>query len=251
MMKTVFKNGWRAVIDFIAPPKCLTCHAAIADPASLCLTCWSKLAHIDAPVCDVLGTPFAYDQGEGAISAPAVAAPPHWDRARSAVAYDEASRNIVHALKYRDTMEAGLLMARMMSRAGVNIARDADVIIPVPLHRWRLWSRRFNQAAYLAQHIANHFAVSCRTDVLHRVKASRSQVGLKADERRKNVAKAFEITPENLGTIAGRRVLLVDDVMTTGATAESCAAVLKKAGAARVDVLTFALVLGPLRPHIE
>ncbi len=142
-------------------------------------------------------------------------------------------------------------MARMMGRAGVNIVRDADVIIPVPLHRWRLWGRRFNQAAFLAQRIANHFAISCRTDVLYRVKASRSQVGLKADERRKNVAKVFEITPENLGTIAGRRVLLVDDVMTTGATAGSCAAVLKKAGAARVDVLTFTLVLGPLRPHIE
>ncbi len=250
-MRTACRNAWRSVIDFVAPPKCLTCRGAIADPASLCLSCWGKLTHIDAPVCDVLGTPFAYDQGEGAISAAAVAAPPPWDRARAAVAYDEASRSIVHALKYRDTMEAGLLMARMMGRAGVNIVRDADVIIPVPLHRWRLWGRRFNQAAFLAQRIANHFAISCRTDVLYRVKASRSQVGLKADERRKNVAKVFEITPENLGTIAGRRVLLVDDVMTTGATAGSCAAVLKKAGAARVDVLTFALVLGPLRPHIE
>ena len=99
MMKTVFKNGWRAVIDFIAPPKCLTCHAAIADPASLCLASWGKLTHIDAPVCDVLATPCAYDQGERAISAAAVAAPPPWDRARAAVAYDEASRNIVHALK--------------------------------------------------------------------------------------------------------------------------------------------------------
>lgn len=250
-MRAVLKKALRVVIDFVAPPKCLTCHAAIVDPASLCLSCWSKLNHIDWPVCDVLGTPFAYDQGDGAVSAPAVAAPPNWDRARSAVGYDEASRNIVHALKYRDTMEAGLLMARLMKRAGATIIRDADVVVPVPLHRWRLWGRRFNQAAYLAQQITNDLTVECRTDVLGRVKASRSQVGLKADERRKNVAKVFEITPENLGAIAGRRVLLVDDVMTTGATAASCAAVLKTAGATHVDVLTFALVLGPMQPHIE
>ena len=240
----------RRVIDFLAPPKCLVCHEAVLEPASLCLSCWAHLRMIDAPVCNVLGIPFAYDQGEGAISPAALADPPPWDRARAAVAYDEASRRIVHGLKYRDTMEAGLLMARLMARAGQPLIQEADMVIPVPLHRFRLWSRRFNQAAFLSQQISRQFGKAYRSDVLLRTKASRSQVGLSFDERRKNVAKVFHVAPEGFGHLAGRRILLVDDVLTTGATAGSCAAVLKKAGAAHVDVLTFALVLEPKRPHI-
>ena len=240
----------RQVIDFLAPPKCLVCHDAVLEPASLCLSCWANLKLIDAPVCNVLGIPFAYDQGEGAISPAALAEPPPWDRARAAVAYDEASRRIVHALKYRDTMEAGLLMARLMARAGQPLIGEADVIIPVPLHRFRLWGRRFNQAAFLSQQISRQFGKAYRSDVLKRNRATRSQVGLSSDERRKNVAKVFQVMPEAVGHIAGRRVLLVDDVLTTGATAGSCAAVMKKSGAAHVDVLTFALVLEPKRPHI-
>jgi ComF family protein len=240
----------RRVIDFLAPPKCLVCHEAVLEPASLCLSCWANLRLIDAPVCNVLGIPFAYDQGEGAISPAALADPPPWDRARAAVAYDEASRRIVHGLKYRDTMEAGLLMARLMARAGQPLIQEADVVIPVPLHRYRLWSRRFNQAAFLSQEISRRFGKAYHTDVLLRTRASRSQVGLSFDERRKNVARVFEVMLEGVGHIAGRRVLLVDDVLTTGATAGSCSTVLKKAGAAHVDVLTFALVLEPKRPHI-
>jgi ComF family protein len=244
------KNLWRGVIDFLVPPKCLVCREPVLEPASLCHACWSNLKHIDAPFCNVLGVPFAYDQGEGAISPAALAEPPQWDRARAAVAFDEASRRIVHALKYRDTLEAGLLMGRLMARAGRQLIQEADVIIPVPLHRLRLWSRRFNQAAILSQQISRQFGKDYRTDLLQRSKASRSQVGLSFDERRRNVAKVFQVMPEGAGTLAGRRVLLVDDVLTTGATAGSCAAVLKKAGAAQVDVLTFALVLEPRRPHI-
>jgi ComF family protein len=248
--RTWGRRVWRSLIDFLVPPKCLVCHEAVLEPASLCLSCWANLKHIDVPYCNVLGIPFAYDQGVGAVSPAALAASPNWDRARAAVAYDEASRSIVHALKYRDTMEAGLLMARLMARAGRQVIQEADIIIPVPLHRFRLWSRRFNQAAFLSQQISRAFAKPYRTDVLLRRKASRSQVGLSFDERQKNVAKVFHATPEGAGQIAGRRILLIDDVLTTGATAGSCAAILKKAGAANVDVLTFALVLEPKRPHI-
>jgi ComF family protein len=244
------KNQWRRVIDFLVPPKCLVCREPVGEPASLCQSCWDTLKYIDAPVCNVLGVPFAYDQGEGAVSPAALADPPLWDRARAAVAFDDASRRIVHALKYRDTQEAGLFMARLMGRAGRQIIEEADVIIPVPLHRFRLWQRRFNQAAILSQQISSQFSKSYRTDLLQRSKASRSQVGLSFDERRKNVAKVFQVTPEGAGDLAGCKVLLVDDVLTTGATAGSCAAVLKKAGAAQVDVLAFALVLEPRRPHI-
>lgn len=221
------RRVWRSLIDFLVPPKCLVCREAVLEPASLCLSCWGNLKHIDVPYCNVLGTPFAYDQGVEAVSPAALAEPPNWDRARAAVAYDEASRGIVHALKYRDTMEAGLLMARLMARVGRQVIQEADVIIPVPLHRFRLWSRRFNQAAFLSQQISRAYAKPHRTDVLVRSKASRSQVGLSFEERRKNVAKVFQVIPEGAGQVAGRRILLIDDVLTTGATAGTCAAVLK------------------------
>ena len=244
------RRHWRTVVDFLVPPRCLACRETVLDPASLCPSCWERLKLIEAPVCNVMGTPFVYDQGEGAVSAAALADPPSWDRARAAVAFDEASRGLVHALKYRDTMEAGLFMARLMGRAGQALLEQADVIIPVPLHRLRLWRRRFNQAAFLAQQIARHKSKDLQTGVLVRAKASRSQVGLKLADRRKNVAKIFKVRPEGISHVAGRKVLLVDDVLTTGATAASCATTLKEAGAKQVDVLAFALVIEPRRPHI-
>lgn len=244
------KQIWTGLLDTVTPPHCLACHAEITAPASLCVACWQKLKFIDEPVCNALGTPFAYDQGEGALSAAALANPPAWDRARAAVAFDEASRPMVHALKYRDTQEAGLLMARMMTRAGRQLLADCDMLIPVPLHRWRLWQRRFNQSAYLAQAIARLSARTFRPGLLLRIKATRSQVGLHEKERRQNVARAFAIDSGKIADIAGKQVVLVDDVMTTGATAGACATVLRKAGAARVDILCFALVLEPTRLHI-
>jgi ComF family protein len=239
------------VRDVITPPKCLSCRGTVLEGASLCVSCWQKLTYLEAPVCDVLGIPFAYDQGEGALSPAALADPPPWDKARAAVMFDGASKGLVHALKYRDSSEAGLFMARMMMRAGADLLAQCDVIIPVPLHWTRLWKRRFNQAAFLAQPLALGAAKPFVTDVLLRNKSTRQQVGLKADARRKNVYKAFSIPIEKAALISGKTILLVDDVRTTGATAAACAVALKKAGAARVFVLSFALVNEPHHMHID
>jgi ComF family protein len=241
---------WRGVVDAIVPPRCLVCREAVSEPASLCLSCWQGLHFIEAPLCQVMGTPFAYDRGAGAVSAAAIADPPVWSRARAAVAYDAGSRVLVHALKYRDTMEAGLLMARLMGRAGAELLHEAPLLVPVPLHRTRLWRRRFNQAAFLAQHIGRAHGVAFRPDLLERRQVTRSQVGLKQEERRQNVRKAFAVPPALVGEVAGRRIVLVDDVMTTGSTASACCQVLLAAGAEQVDVMTFALVLEAKRPHI-
>jgi ComF family protein len=179
----------------------------------------------------------------------ALANPPAWDRARAAVAFDDLSRLLVHALKYRDTPEAGHLMARMMCRAGRRLVAETDLILPVPLFRWRLWRRRFNQSAVLAQEIARISGKPWKPLLLMRQRATRSQVGLNVTERRRNVRSAFVLSADGAGQVKGKAVLLVDDVRTTGATLEACADVLRAAGARQVDVLTFALVLEPARLH--
>lgn len=242
---------WLNLVDLLTPPKCLDCGSDVMDGAGLCATCWLSLHHLADPVCDALGTPFAFDEGEGALSAEAIANPPIWRRSRAAVAFDDRSKTLVHALKYNDRQEVGLAMARMMLTAGQVLIGTADVIVPVPLHRSRLWQRRFNQSAILAREIARAVGKPCVLEALTRGKATRSQVGLDAEARHKNVKGAFAVPIERLPEIAGKTVLLVDDVRTTGATANACAAALLKAGAAQVDLLTFTLVLDPARLHIE
>lgn len=241
---------WRGILDVVTPCLCLSCSRPVAAPASLCVDCWAALPQIDEPVCDALGTPFAYDQGEGAISAAALADRPAWDRSRAAVLFDDEAARLVHALKYRDRPEAGLLMARMMARAGRRLLAGADVIVPVPLHRFRLWQRRFNQSAFLAQRIAALSGTPWRHDVLVRHRRTRAQVGLDQAARRSNVRNAFAVSPAAIAAVAGKSVVLVDDVRTTGATAEACVAALRRAGARQVDLLTFALVPLPAKPHI-
>jgi ComF family protein len=242
--------AWRGLVDVVTPPLCLACHIPVTSGAALCLACWQKLNFIDDPVCAVLGTPFAYDEGEGTVSPAAIADPPMWDKARAAVAFDAASGHLVHLLKYQDNAEAGLAMARMMAGAGRHLLAAADVIVPVPLHRKRLWQRRFNQAAFLAQQLSKASGKPWHYDVLVRREATASQVGLDASARRKNVRRAFDMALEKRPVVDGKTVLLIDDVRTTGATANACAAALKQAGAARVTLLCFALVLEPARLHI-
>ena len=244
------KRAWRGFVDLVTPSLCLSCAAPVGEPSSLCVACWGRLKLIEEPVCNALGTPFAYDQGEGALSAAALSDPPAWDRSRAAVLFEDEAAKLVHALKYRDRPEAGLLMARMMARAGRRLTAQADIIVPVPLHWLRLWRRRFNQSAFLAQHIAALSGTPWRHDVLLRARSTRAQVGLDQEARRKNVRNAFAVRPELRAQVAGRSVLLVDDVRTTGATAEASALALKQAGARQVNLLTFALVERPSKPHI-
>lgn len=233
----------RGAIDLVLPPQCLSCRAAVAAEGSLCGRCWSQLRLIERPYCARLGIPFAYDLGEGALSAEAIADPPPFDRCRAVATFDDISRALVHGLKYRDRPELARSMGEWMARAGSEVVATADLIVPVPLHRRRLWSRRFNQSAMLAQAVARRSARRFAPAVLARVRPTVQQVGLTQAQRDDNVRGAFRVPATEKINVAGRRVLLVDDVYTTGATAKAATRALLRAGAAAVDVLVFARVV--------
>jgi ComF family protein len=220
------------------PPTCPGCRNLVRAPGTLCAACWPRVRFLERPWCEILGTPFAHDMGEGAISPAAIANPPPFARARAAVAYSGAARQIVQNLKYRDRADLAPWMAAWMARAGSELLVDADLIVPVPLHRRRFFERRFNQSAELARHLARLSELSLSVGSVVRIRPTRQQVGLGAKAREDNVRGAFRITQPDV--VRGRRVLVVDDVITTGATVSAVARVLKRAGARDVDVLAFA-----------
>lgn len=239
----------RMIVDFLLPPQCLACRERVMEPATLCARCWRELSFLTEPCCDRRGIPFAFDPGEGIVSAAALAHPPVWDRARAAVRFDEPSRRLVHDLKYRDRHEVAALMGRLMAVAGHSLMAESSYVVPVPLFRWRLWRRRYNQSALLARKLCRAH-LPFRPDLLLRTRPTAAQVGLGYRERQANVRGAFEVPQGLRGEIAGATILLVDDVITSGATANACAVALKAAGAARVNLLAFALVHDPARFHI-
>jgi len=242
-----FGRGVRALagssVNVLLPPHCLGCEMPVAETGSLCARCWGRLTLIERPYCERLGTPFSYDLGTGALSAEAIADPPPFERLRAVAAHDDMARKLVHGLKYGDRLDLARWMAQWMARAASELTRDADVIVPVPLHRRRLWTRRFNQSAALGLCIAEIAGKPFAPTALRRLRATRQQVGLSATERATNVRGAFAVPPAERAAIAGRRVLLVDDVYTTGATVKAATRALLRAGATAVDAVTFARVV--------
>jgi ComF family protein len=225
------------------PSHCFGCRQLIADQSAVCAKCWSTIRYIERPYCEVLGTPFQIDPGDGALSADAIANPPPFRRARAAVGFSGVPRRMVQALKYHDQPDMARWMAVWMARAGKDLLENTDVVLPVPLHPRRFLSRRFNQSAELARHICARTTKPFDTASLLRVKLTKQQVGLGANERQNNVRGAFKVPDARRVHIAGRNVLLIDDVYTTGSTVMAATQALKRAGAANVDVLTFARVI--------
>jgi ComF family protein len=242
-VRDALSTAGRLVLDAALPPLCPACRDPVAEPGGLCPACWAKLSFIAPPMCERLGLPFAYDPGPGILSTEAIADPPAYRRARAAVRYDEVARRLVHALKFGDRIDLAPTLGRWMALAGKMLLGDADALVPVPLHWRRLWARRFNQSAALATVIARESGIAVAPAALGRVKATAQQVGLTRPERAVNVQGAFRVPERSRAEVVGRRLILVDDVLTTGATIDACARVLLRAGAAQVDVLVFARVV--------
>lgn len=241
-LSPIFKNAHRLFTDLVLPPSCFSCHEPVADQGTLCPRCWSKIEFITPPLCDKLGIPLPFDTGEGTLSAAAIAHPPAYNRARAVAAYSGIFPELIHDLKYRDHFDGLPQFARWLAVAGRELLVDADYLIPVPLYWSRLWSRRFNQSAELARALSKITDVPYGATILYRVKRTKTQVGMTPRQRKQNVSGAFLVHPPMRPAIEGKNLVLIDDVITTGATIEACVKTLLAAGAGRVNVLALARV---------
>jgi ComF family protein len=245
-MQAVFRTVLRRALDFALPPRCPACGAITPEPHQFCLSCWQSLTFLGDPCCRRCGLPFAFGDS-GLECGRCLAAPPRFDRLRAAVAYGEVARAVALKLKYGGRPGIAETLARFMERhldAAAGSEGDAGVLlVPVPLHRWRIWKRGYNQAALIAGALARRSGLQAATGLLRRARATPPLKGMGRRERALAVRGAFEVPESARAAVAGRAILLVDDVFTSGATADACAAALKRAGAASVGLLCWARVV--------
>ena len=234
----------RLALDFALPPRCPACGVVTADPHRFCFGCWGSLTFLGDPSCACCGLPFDYDASAAgeSLCGRCLADPPRFDRLRAAVGYGDVARRVALKLKYSGRPGVAEALAALMARhlAG---AEAGALLVPVPLHRWRIWKRGYNQSALIAQALSRRTGFETAPDLLHRIKATPPLRGLGRRERAETVRGAFRVPPDAKERLRGRHLVLVDDVYTSGATAGACAKALKRAGAARVEVLCWARVL--------
>lgn len=234
----------RRLMDSVLPPRCLNCQAMVDGDGALCPECWPLFDFLAPPLCESCGFPFEYDPGpHDAVCAACIAHPPHFDRARSVLVYGENSRKLILDFKHGDRTWPAPAFGRWLARAARDLVDATDLAVPVPLHRSRLYARRYNQASLLALALGRETGLPVEPEVLRRHRATPSQGRMSPAARRRNVRGAFRLREGFANRVADRRILLVDDVFTTGATVAECARTLKRSGAITVDVLTLARVV--------
>lgn len=232
----------KSLTDYLFPPVCLSCMTSLEIPNTICPNCWQNINFLTQPLCEINGTPFPFDIEPGTISAAALKNPPSYDKARGVAAYDGTMKELIHKLKYNDRHELLNLFTNWMKFSGKELIEQSDIILPIPLYKTRLWQRRFNQSALLAKRLSEITSLPYECAILRRQKKTRSQVGLTSKERYQNLKNAFVIEQNKKEKLENKTVLLIDDVITTGATINSAALSLKNSGAKTVYILSLAIV---------
>lgn len=230
-------------LDVLYPPVCVACDAPLAASDGVCASCWREMRPITAPFCPVLGIPFSVDMGADALSAEAIGDPPPYGRARAGFLYGGIAGKLVSKLKYGDRPELARFCAKTMVACAPDLLADNPVLVPVPLHWGRQWQRRYNQSTELSRQMAEMAGLESAPLLAKRVRRTRQQVGLSADQRARNVRGAFAINGAEAARLAGRRVVIIDDVVTTGATVKALTLALQQAGFEHIDVISFARVV--------
>lgn len=239
------RRGLHDMLDIFLPPRCAACDCELQSGPALCGACWQELDFINGPICAVTGAPMPYDLGPQSVSLNAMMRPPLYDVARAAMDYRGTARRLIHRLKFHNRPELANLMSGWLVSAGAEMLAEADYLLPVPLHRTRLLARRYNQSAELARAVARHSGVQMQVEWVRRIRRTPQQIGMTRKARQTNLRGAFAVKKTVKDKLKGRRVVLLDDVMTTGATVNACSRVLRKAGVAHIGVLTVARVVMP------
>ncbi len=238
-----FREGVAPLVDLVFPPRCPLCGAAIGAQTGLCPDCWSELVIPGEPSCARCQRPFGEAEvGEGAICAPCLAQPPRHDGIAAGTLYGEGSRKLVLAFKHGRRIALAPMLARLIV-ARLPALEGEWIVVPVPLHRWRLWARGYNQAALLAREIARRTGAGLSVDALVRTKRTPPLGGLGRKARARTLSGAIAVAGNRAHAVKGAQVILVDDVLTSGATSDACVRALKKAGASKVVVACFARVI--------
>jgi ComF family protein len=237
------RSAMAPLLDFALPPRCPGCGAITPEPHLFCLDCWSRLTFLGEPCCACCALPFEYQVEGEALCGACLADVPAFDRLRAAVAYGEIPARVAMRLKYGGRPGIAETLARLMER---HLAiGDDPLLAPVPLHRWRLWSRGYNQAALIASALGRRRKLPVRLDLMERLKWTPPLRNMSPRQRRDAVSGAFRVTDKHAASVRGRCIVLVDDIFTSGATAGACARTLRRAGAARVEILCWARVVKP------
>ena len=236
-MRSIFQK----LLDVLVPPRCPMCGVLVSEVSTLCPDCFSKLHFISNPRCQICGRPFEFALTNDCLCPQCLNHPPSFQKARAAVVYNHDSKKIILPFKHNDRIDLGPLISKLMFVAAEELISDVDIICPVPLHQFRLIKRKYNQSALLACQLARRYQKNYCPDLLKRTRSTSSQGHLKAQDRKQNVAHAFAVKRPNL--IPNKKILLVDDVLTTGATANECSKVLLAAGATSISLVTFAATL--------
>lgn len=232
---------FKTILNLLTPPRCICGEILTDEKSHFCNKCWPELSLISASaVCSSCGLPFEFEMGEGAVCSDCLAINPQFDKARSVFKYNDTAGKMITGLKYQDKTPYAKTLAGLMCGKLGELGGEFDIITSVPIHPRRLLKRKYNQSAILANKIAKSIGKKANNLILKKPKDINPQASLTRDERIKNIKGAYKVNEKFKSRIIGKNVLLVDDVLTTGATASECAKVLKNAGAGKVFVITAA-----------